>query len=509
MGLLLLLLSVSVQAVGEKHEYVIVTSQEVMDDASWHEVVTSLKTSHPDAGLCVFKDSLRETLPYLRSSQPRYVAVVERPEKIGKQFVIELNRMSREVDKDIYEDFLAGIITGYTAAAAKRMVEDARTPFIIHNCVSTIGDMGTGKWFDSYANLQDNAPAVYRIRRAGYPQKEFVIKDSIANNMYLGWVKNRGDIYKNRPGFSVQKPNTLAVFDYLYTEFDPDLIVTASHATENNLEMPFSAGNLLCRDGRVYVDYPSGPQWLRGSNKTRVFLPVGNCLIGNINNTPNNMACAFMNSEHVSTFVGYVVTTWYGRNGWGGLRTFLTQSGRYTVAEAFYLNRQDLLYRLQENCPAVLRWRFPYDEKDNFDKMEANVNKIIQGKVPHFNEDMLGQWYDRDVVAFYGDPAWNCRLQNLPQEQDVSVTTAMKGRKCIVTIKTSEQFSQKRMEGSNMIKDNLQAQPFTYFFPERLHAPRLAKKQPWKAAVDENFLLLYDTKFEPGKTYTVVLECGK
>lgn len=34
-----------------------------------------------------------------------------------------------------------------------------------------------------------------------------------------------------------------------YKEIDPDLLVTSSHATEKNLEMPFTVGNLKPREG--------------------------------------------------------------------------------------------------------------------------------------------------------------------------------------------------------------------------------------------------------------------
>ena len=38
--------------------------------------------------------------------RPRYVAVVEKPEKLGRDYVIALNQLSRRVDEDIYADFL-------------------------------------------------------------------------------------------------------------------------------------------------------------------------------------------------------------------------------------------------------------------------------------------------------------------------------------------------------------------------------------------------------------------
>ena len=504
---MLLLLFGAASSFAKQADYVIVASQSVMKD-EWKAVVEALLSSHKGAVVCCYADSLREVLPSLKEYRPRYVAVVEKPEKIGKSFVIELNRMSREVDSDIYEDFISGIITGYDAQAAIRIVQDASKPKIISTCVSTVSDFGEGRFFDSYANLMDNAPGTYRIRRAGDKQRFFTATDSTVNRMYRDWERDRekreGDKFKPNLRLSSLLPNTLPIFDQIYTEFDPDLLVTASHATERNLEMPFSSGNIMCRDGKLYLDYPAAPQWLRESGKARVYLPVGNCLIGNVNNTKNSMAIAWMNSANVSCFVGYVVTTWYGRNGWGGLRTWLTQPGRYTAAEAFFLNRQDLLYRLRENAPEVLSTPFPYDKNDNFDNMWRDAAKIA-GKT--LSDDQMGQWYDRDVVAYYGDPLWNVRLKENPKENDVSVSFVKKGRTVEITIKTSSDFSASRMEGSNLGKSNLQPQPFTYFFPERIDSPEIVSPKKIKAAVDENFLLLYNTDFKPGETYKIKMRC--
>ena len=67
-----------------------------------------------------------------------------------------------------------------------------------------------------------------------------------------------------------------------------------------------------------------------------------------------------MNSAHASAMAGYVVPTWYGRNGWGGLKYWLTTPGRYSLAEAFYLNQQDMLHQIDSWDPELCRKPFPY-----------------------------------------------------------------------------------------------------------------------------------------------------
>ena len=106
-------------------DYAIVAGPGIADDPQWSTVVEALRESHPGARVIRYRDSVREALPALRCAAPRYVAFVDRPERIGRDYIIELNRMSREADRDIYADYLWGVITGYDAEAALRMVRNA------------------------------------------------------------------------------------------------------------------------------------------------------------------------------------------------------------------------------------------------------------------------------------------------------------------------------------------------------------------------------------------------
>ena len=85
--------------------------------------------------------------------------------------------------------------------------------------------------------------------------------------------------------FGKDVPDVLRQFLEYYEGYEPDLVVTASHATEENLEMPGSVGNIRCRDGRLYVDYPGEQRFVKDRDSRMVYLPIGNCLIGNMNNT--------------------------------------------------------------------------------------------------------------------------------------------------------------------------------------------------------------------------------
>lgn len=463
-------------------EYVVMASSAVRSDAAWMDVVAALQTKH-GAEVIFYDAAPREGLDALRELSPRYVAVVERPERLGRDFVMDLSRMSRCVDDDIYADFLWGIVTGYDAAAAMRMVDNSTEPLVVRNAVATIMELNSAKWFDRYAWVDDHDRGLWGEKRSA-----------------------DGEVTTGR----VEPEDVLPKFMELYADYDPDLVVTAAHATERNLEMPFSLGFIIPDGGRLIGSRSLSPDDTIGdlqcSGKRKVYFAVGNCLIGNVNNTPNSMAIAWMNDADAAVIIGYVVTTWHGRNGWGGLKYWLTTPGRYTLAEAIYMNQQDMLCQMEEWNPAMLTENYPCFDGREFAEASEALAGILGERPTH---DQIGFWHDRDVLAYYGDPKWDVRLQQIERENDYDVKVKVRGRKCVVTIATHDDFSLERLRGDGFKQEHVLDLPFSCFFPERLKNPRLAEGQEWKAAVDENFLLIYDCDFEPGRTYEVLIDVDK
>ena len=181
----------------------------------------------------------------------------------------------------------------------------------------------------------------------------------------------------------------------------------------------------------------------------------------------------------------------------------VTNPGRYSVAEAFFMNQQDFVHQLNAWNPKFMTMQYPYDSQNEF----AEAPQLIMDSIGiQPTKDQVGFFHDRDVLAYYGDPKWNVRLQEIPEETDFTVTSEVKGKKCIITITTKENFSLERMKGDKFKQEHVLDLPFSYFFPQRLNNPRLAAGQNWNVALDENFLLVYNADFEPGKTYTVELD---
>ena len=196
-----------------------------------------------------------------------------------------------------------------------------------------------------------------------------------------------------------------------------------------------------------------------------VYLPIGNCLIGNMNNTRGSMAAAWMDSQQAATFVGYVVTTWYGRNGWGGLKYLITNPGRYSVPEAFYMNQQDMMAQMASWSDSLTVAPFDYDT-DYFRSGPEALAGMAGPRSLSEEETFfwLGFWHDRDVLAYYGDPKWDVRMQEVPGETDFTVTSSFRkadpgkdggaSRKCVITIETSPSFSLRRMQGDGFKQEH-------------------------------------------------------
>lgn len=467
----------------EKNEYVVLASVAVQEDTAWMKVVDALQQKH-NARVFFYDKAPRENLSDLRRVQPRYVAIVEKPKYLNRDYVIDLNMMSREVDEDIYADFLWGIVTGYDADAAMKMVNNSTEPLVVKNAVSTIMELHEAKWFDRYAWIDDHQKALFGEKEGkGQPVHTRVL--------------DSGEVWKK--------------MSEIYTSYDPDLIVTAFHASQSRLQIPYFLGEIVARDGKLCIwggEYEGEPEPLKETGKRKVYFAVGNCLIGDVANSRKSMAIAWMSGGNAATMIGYVVPTWHGRNGWGGLKYWLTTPGRYTLAEAIFLNQQDFLYQQYQWYPALVKERYPIDARSGHRNEATKRIKEVTGmdKVTH---DQLGFWHDRDVLAYYGDPKWNVRLQEISEENDFTVTSRVKGKKCIVTIKTKKNFSLERMKGDHFKEEHVLDIPFSYFFPKRLKNPRLVEGQDWNAVMNKDFLLVYDPDFRPGMTYQIVLDIDK
>lgn len=535
---------------GEKSEYVVLVSKAVQNDAAWNKVVEALRTLH--AALVISFDKLPgEALESLKQAHPRYVAVVEKPENITPEYIRKIHHVSREAGSGVFEAFLWGIITGYDAESALRVVEDARTPMVIRTALSTAPEMEYTSCFDKCAVIsQDVTKDIWKGVREAFKNADPVLlkqleylnkaiekagtnellKDSLAN---LAKEIN-AKILANYKESEVKamtaweektcKQDTLTRHDIvldsiqskfldLYKQLDPEFLLTYSHG-KDYLTLHAGFDDVVrSKDGKLFVDFKQGPEYFpRGENR-RVYLATGS-YGGATFGKADNQVTGWMKDGSVSALAGYCMPQWHGQAGWGTWKFWVFNPGRYTFAEAVFMNMQFILSRLNDWNPKFMEVDYPETDNVNRD-WESNVTEVRKALgTDMITLDQMGYLYDRDVFVYYGDPKWDARLQVSPEDLHYKVTSERKGNKYVLTIQTDSRFDRRQMSG-NYYKEKttmyngttLGRLPFSYFFPERLNNPKLAKKLDFEGVVEvnENFIFIHDCFFEPNQTYEVVL----
>jgi zinc protease len=282
------------------------------------------------------------------------------------------------------------------------------------------------------------------------------------------------------------------------TEFRADLFLTSGHATERDWQIGYKYRNgyFRCEEGVLYGLDTAGNKHRISSPNPKVYLPIGNCLMGHIDST-NAMALAFMNSAGVLQMMGYTVNTWYGYAGWGCLDYFIEQPGRFTFVEAFLANQVALMHRLETFFPDQAA--ADLDERGRF-RQSVSVSAAAR-EAGLSAQDAAGLVYDRDTVAFYGDPGWVARMADGPLgwEQKLSHN----GTEWIFEIiprRGETSFQPLSFNGSQR-----GGRPFLQFFEGRLKNIEIVSGQELNPLVTDTFLLVPNPgKSDPSRSYKVV-----
>ncbi|MBR5194871.1 MAG: insulinase family protein [Akkermansia sp.] len=398
--------------------YTIITSATTMADPEWAAVVSNLANKHEGAVICPLQELTENSIAAaLRRNQARYAACVLRPQEIGRVLVNNLHRAARRVDDDVWGDCIWGIITGHTAEDAMRIAKADEPLTIKRLLASTNLDHNR---FEHSCCITDWTNAPVR-EQSGYTEPT-------TTTYPVGEQDPLLDIFTDQ--LATQKPQ---------------FVVSSSHATPFNLEMPFSRGLIFSYNNRFHklpghqfsqmgsaIGEAMGGQEagiaamadkkeaVEPDGETRVWLAAGNCLFGNANHSQNSMCVTALSAYTCNQVVGYTVPSWYGEGGWGTLGTFFGNTSGTSLAEAWFLNNQFLLNRTQQLNPKLLNVQFNGSE---FSPGEFIPQFMRQDIRPEQNQvkDMFGLVHDRDVVAFFGDPAWRAQLDESHAQAPYSI----------------------------------------------------------------------------------------
>ncbi len=388
-----------------------------MEDPAWGAVALLLAQKHAKGGLpaphCVIDvptlGNIDNIATLLGMMGARYAAFVLKPEEIGRELVTALHRATRRVDADPWGDCLWGIITGASAQDALR-IASATAPLSLRRLLGTT-NVDAAPFEQSYCITDwTNAPVLHQSGHSEVQTQHF---DEGAG---------REELFAQ--ALATQKPQ---------------LIVTSSHATPFNLEMPFGKGLIFPAGGRFHQlatrHMPEFGNALRAAmqgdtrslpalaerlqapaiapdGEPRVWIAAGNCLFGNAHHTADSMAITALSAYSCNQLVGYTVPSWYGKGGWGTLSLFMDNTEECSLAEAWFLNNQFILHETQQLSPELLRAEFHEAEMGTafFRQLLPLLQEL---KLPREQmQDALGLVHDRDVLAFYGDPAWRATVDN-------------------------------------------------------------------------------------------------
>ena len=380
---------------GATWHYRVVVSESAASDPAWRAVADALaaKYSKPPFMSSVAVANPTNAASVLTPKEqwqatPRYVAFVMKPEEAGAETVYKLHDIMKSLDDDPFYDAVWGIVTGPTADAAMHLA----TAEGVHplTALSTTGiDF---RPFDDATTISDAyAPGT---RREEYMQS---VKP-------VAVMEKRGGAAE---ATRIVRGDTTAEFAAAWDALDPELIVTSAHASQRNLEMPFSTGNIVPRKGKLrtlprmqLIDYSTG-QAAKGSKshaaraklaapkRDKIWIAAGNCLIGDYKDN-DSMAAAIIGYARAVQFMGYVKTTWFGEIGWESLGQFM--NNRASAGEAWYFAGQNLERKL-----ALMK-------KDENDIRYA------------------GRIWDRDATILWGDPALDASLEEGRLRQPAKLT---------------------------------------------------------------------------------------
>ncbi|MBN1417272.1 MAG: hypothetical protein JXP34_00760, partial [Planctomycetes bacterium] len=260
-------------------------------------------------------------------------------------------------------------------------------------------------------------------------------------------------------------------------------------------------GRFISEKGQLWGIDTAGTRLPIVSPNPKVFLPVGNCLIGHIDG-PDAMALAYMNAAGVRQMIGYTVPTWYGYAGWGCLDFFVEQPGRTTFAEAFLANHHALVHRLTTYFPEIAKDEPPPGRTVRppalSDAARAAGLSVMDGQ---------GLLHDRDVLAFYGDPGWIARMADGPRAWEQSLCIE-EGDRYVFEIRPNR--GARTFEPVNRNGSQRGGRPIIAFLPHRIRDVEILEGEDLRPVIADDFILVPNPGGEdPCPAYRVVFRARR
>jgi len=424
-----------------KKRYAIVVSNSTFDDLEWKGVVNALQEKYKekyDTKAFTYQENLGSIKDNLTLFSPDYIAFIGEPSiEINESFVKNVHQLTRELDDDPYGDAMWGIITGYTAEDALRIAQ-YKEPLNIKRGLSAIGT-GWLPYLQEGVGYSETTPNFKAVKSKD--------QNSVAELM-------------NAP-----RDTTKSFVDELNSG-KVDIFWTSGHATEHiwNIGYSYQNGIFSHSQGQLIAADTAGKTYKINSSNPKIYYPVGNCLIGNIDNR-DSMMTSWIRSGGAYQAMGYIVGTRYGFMGWGIADYFFIPKYPLSFAESFFLNSQAIIFGLEENVAS----------------------------------NREGHEYDKDAVAFYGDPAWEAKVEkNENNPYDMELTKNEKEGK------VNFKFTVKALKDYEFNPER----PAGILLPYKIENPKIKETNcDGKIVITEKFVLMQITeKLKQGEEKYVIFE---
>ena len=321
-----------------------------------------------------YSDGVEKCLLGLCEGRPAYTCFLAHHSECSRNFVSRVHRLTRKIDpSNPFTDTIWGILTGSSEDDVLFAInqEDLVVRRGLGGTPINLQKFESGRWYS-----EGEMGVAHQRNRGEKPEKITCPND--ATEVLARDLSEPRDVEKET-GF--------------------DMLFTSGHASERDWSIGYSfkSGRFVCQSGDLIGKSLDGGSHLITSNgRPKILSACGNCLLGHIDQ-PNCMALVYMHSVGVVQMVAYTVSTWFGYMGWGVHNYFITLPGMFSFAESFFANNQSLL--------ATLRTKYKQYENAHYEECYG-VGKECSGLL-----------YDKDSVAFYGDPAYDARLLPVPPEE--------------------------------------------------------------------------------------------
>ncbi len=474
-------IAIFAQCLANANDYLVAVPNATAADPAWSKAADALVAKHGGERVN-WSGKPEELLPLLKEHKPRWLAIVGKPETFNPAYVRAMNRVSRKIDSDPWSDVRWGLVSGREASDVQRIAA-IRDPLVIERSLCTTGiDMSLVK---SGLTISDGSNGNWSEKRAD------------------------GTTISGKSDSNSEPEGTISKFTTAWNEQKPQLVVSSSHATQFNLEMPFGSGLIASYDGKFYTlskdqlqpfakflggamftgDARKMGEWMNEIKATtlepqfetpKVWVAAGNCLIGDAHRSSDSMVITALSSGGFCQFLGYVVPTWYGRGGWGALELWQANRGELSLADAHFLNHNRVIDDTLRKFPQAMDLQFDGDDIETAMKDPNFVKPLdkLQKEGVEISKDFIGLLHDRDVVVLWGDPKWDVTFR--PE----------KGRG----------FSTKWSKDQNGIQSLTIESPtdceveLATFFPERVNAPSLVGPSTDDVVLDDDFVIFRKLK---------------